>query len=101
MVPSSTVVVLILLPSVPILAGILSAGVIVIAWPWLKSYALARPGARSSHLMPTPQGGGFAVVLATLVIAWGAVILLPGFTQGYREQLLIVTAATMLLALVG
>src|SRR3954452_23983064 len=35
--------------------------------PVLVRYALARPNARSSHRAPTPQGGGIAVVAATLV----------------------------------
>ena len=86
---------------VSILAGILTAGLIVFALPWLKSYALARPNARSSHYQPTPQGGGIAVVVATLVVAWGAVALLPPFAQNHSEQFLTLTAAAIFLALVG
>jgi UDP-N-acetylmuramyl pentapeptide phosphotransferase/UDP-N-acetylglucosamine-1-phosphate transferase len=52
-----------------IIAAVLSAGLIVLLRPWLRRYALARPNARSSHREPTPQGGGIAVMAATIVIA--------------------------------
>ena len=35
--------------------------------PLLQRYALARPNARSSHVTPTPQGGGVAVMAATAI----------------------------------
>jgi UDP-N-acetylmuramyl pentapeptide phosphotransferase/UDP-N-acetylglucosamine-1-phosphate transferase len=41
--------------------------------PWLARYALAAPNARSSHKVPTPQGGGIAVVGAVflaMLAAW-------------------------------
>jgi UDP-N-acetylmuramyl pentapeptide phosphotransferase/UDP-N-acetylglucosamine-1-phosphate transferase len=44
----------------------LSAFLIAISYQLLYRYALARPNARSSHHVPTPQGGGAAVILATL-----------------------------------
>jgi UDP-N-acetylmuramyl pentapeptide phosphotransferase/UDP-N-acetylglucosamine-1-phosphate transferase len=91
---------LVALTPVSILAALLSAGLIALTWPWLKGYALARPNARSSHRQPTPQGGGIAVVAATLAVAWGAT-LLPVFAQSYGGQFLAVTAAAILLALVG
>lgn len=34
--------------------------------PWLGRVAAAMPNARSSHVVPTPQGGGIAMVAATL-----------------------------------
>jgi UDP-N-acetylmuramyl pentapeptide phosphotransferase/UDP-N-acetylglucosamine-1-phosphate transferase len=39
----------------------------VLIWPLLARYALARPNARSSHSVPTPQGGGVTVVAVALV----------------------------------
>ena len=45
--------------------------------PWIERYALARPNARSSHRQPTAQGGGIAVVIATLAVAGGAIVLEP------------------------
>ena len=51
------------------LAAGLSAGLIRLLHPLLVRYALARPNARSSHVVPTPQGGGIGVIAATLVAA--------------------------------
>src|SRR5262249_46594062 len=34
---------------------------------WLKARAVATPNHRSSHTVPTPQGGGIVVVPVTLV----------------------------------
>src|SRR5262245_16658855 len=92
---------LVVFASISILAGIFTAALIVLAWPWLKSYALARPNARSSHDRPTPQGGGIVVVVITLAVAWiTAIILLPS-VQNHGQQFLIVTVATAFLACVG
>jgi UDP-N-acetylmuramyl pentapeptide phosphotransferase/UDP-N-acetylglucosamine-1-phosphate transferase len=52
-----------------ILAAILSAGIIWATKPLLLRHALARPNARSSHRIPTPQGAGIAVIAATLMAA--------------------------------
>ena len=63
--------------------------------PLLQRHALANPNARSSHRVPTPQGGGIAVIAATLVVAatsaaWHHVPLPP-----------ILVAGTFLMAGVG
>jgi UDP-N-acetylmuramyl pentapeptide phosphotransferase/UDP-N-acetylglucosamine-1-phosphate transferase len=50
-------------------AATLSALLIVALKPWLARYALAKPNARSSHKIPTPQGGGIAVVGATIAVS--------------------------------
>src|SRR6266700_473724 len=50
-------------------AALLCAGLIVLLHPMLQRYALARPNARSSHVVPTPQGAGIAVIAATLSVA--------------------------------
>src|SRR3569623_1214972 len=47
----------------------LTAILIVLLYPLLQRYALARPNARSSHRIPTPQGAGIAVLAATLIVA--------------------------------
>jgi UDP-N-acetylmuramyl pentapeptide phosphotransferase/UDP-N-acetylglucosamine-1-phosphate transferase len=52
-----------------LLAAILSAGLTRMIRPLLLKHALAKPNARSSHKIPTPQGAGIAVILATLVAA--------------------------------
>lgn len=53
---------------VALAAAIICAGLIVVLRPLLQRYALARPNARSSHRVPTPQGAGIAVIAATLLI---------------------------------
>ena len=42
---------------------------LVILRPMLLRMALAKPNARSSHRIPTPQGAGIAVIAATLIVA--------------------------------
>lgn len=49
-------------------AAAICAFLIVWLKPLLLKYALARPNARSSHSVATPQGGGIAVVGATLAV---------------------------------
>jgi UDP-N-acetylmuramyl pentapeptide phosphotransferase/UDP-N-acetylglucosamine-1-phosphate transferase len=81
-----------------IASALLCAGLIVLLRPLLLRYALARPNARSSHTEPTPQGGGIAVIGATMVL-----VLLTGFFAGHviESSIAIVLAATVFLALVG
>lgn len=55
-------------------AAALSASIILGLLPILRRHALARAEARSSHIVPTPQGGGIAVVLATLSVAGAAAL---------------------------
>lgn len=57
-----------LLISIIFATAVLSALIIWTIRPWLLRYALARPNARSSHLIPTPQGAGIAVTAATLLV---------------------------------
>ena len=54
---------------IPVAAGLICAGLIVVLHPLLQRYALSRPNARSSHTAPTPQGGGIAVIAATAIAA--------------------------------
>jgi UDP-N-acetylmuramyl pentapeptide phosphotransferase/UDP-N-acetylglucosamine-1-phosphate transferase len=75
----------------------LSAALILILRPLLVRYALARPNARSSHRVPTPQGGGIAVVAATLAVAAPAVLGAPDAAG----EVAAVFLATIVLALLG
>ncbi|MBI3699889.1 MAG: glycosyl transferase [Afipia sp.] len=79
-------------------AAILCALLIVLLRPLLAKYALARPNARSSHKIPTPQGGGVAVIAAAIA----AVMSSSQFT-GFRIDagLLMMFAATVFIAGVG
>ena len=81
-------------------AALISAALIVLLRPLLVSYALARPNARSSHREPTPQGGGIAVIAATVLVTAGFVLVAPG-TLDSPFRLAIVFAATVALAAVG
>ncbi|WP_448044707.1 MraY family glycosyltransferase [Bradyrhizobium liaoningense] len=77
------------------IAALISALVTWSSRPLLQRYALARPNARSSHRIPTPQGAGIAVIAATLLVAslwavWANVAIPP-----------VLIGATVLIALVG
>jgi UDP-N-acetylmuramyl pentapeptide phosphotransferase/UDP-N-acetylglucosamine-1-phosphate transferase len=78
-----------------------SAGLIAVLRPLFHRYAMARPNARSSHRQPTPQGGGAAVIAATLFATWCAWIVgVPG-VHANPLPYAVLTAGTILLALVG
>ena len=77
------------------IAALISALIIWTSRPLLQRYALARPNARSSHRIPTPQGAGIAVIAATLLVAsawaaWANIAIPP-----------VLVAATVAIALVG
>jgi UDP-N-acetylmuramyl pentapeptide phosphotransferase/UDP-N-acetylglucosamine-1-phosphate transferase len=83
-----------------IFAALMSALLIVALYPWLERYALAKPNARSSHRTATPQGGGIAVIAATL----GAVgIALAIFALGISPDLNLpkIVAATLIMTCLG
>ena len=64
--------------------------------PLLRRYALARPNARSSHAVPTPQGAGAAIIAVPIVIlAFGYL------TQDQGEWQLLLAAGLAVLALTG
>lgn len=79
-------------------AAILCSISIVALLPTLRRYALARPNARSSHTLPTAQGGGIAVILSTLICAAVAV---SYFGLPLTPPLLALAFATLVLALLG
>ena len=86
--------------TVAVAAAVLATLVIVVLKPWLLRYAMARPNARSSHRIPTPQGGGIAVIASVTLVLATVELLLPGtFTN--TVQLAIVIAAAVALAIVG
>ena len=75
---------------------------VVLIWllqPLLKRHALAHPNARSSHRIPTPQGGGIAVIAATVGVVVACFLFgVPGLGG---QTLWLVLAATVFIALVG
>jgi UDP-N-acetylmuramyl pentapeptide phosphotransferase/UDP-N-acetylglucosamine-1-phosphate transferase len=78
-----------------------SAGLIVVLRPLLARYAMARPNARSSHTVPTPQGGGIAVLAATLAAIWLGVALAGMLMPIGLIRLSALSVAAVLLALIG
>jgi UDP-N-acetylmuramyl pentapeptide phosphotransferase/UDP-N-acetylglucosamine-1-phosphate transferase len=73
-------------------------GLIILLFPLLHRLALVRPNARSSHATPTPQGGGLAVVTATIVITAA----IAGPAAGDRAgEVMIGLGAAALLVVVG
>jgi UDP-N-acetylmuramyl pentapeptide phosphotransferase/UDP-N-acetylglucosamine-1-phosphate transferase len=88
--------------ALPVVLGsmAMTAALILLLFPLLRRYALARPNARTSHTTPTPQGGGIAVIAATLVAFIGAAYLLGGNVLT-NPHLLAVVAATVGLAVLG
>lgn len=79
-------------------AAIVSAVLIRLLRPLLGRYALARPNARSSHRVPTPQGGGLAVLAGALLAGAGG-IWLDDVTVG--PDVLVACLAAALLAATG
>ena len=89
-----------LVPIVVAGSAVLSATLIVLLRPLLVRVAMAKPNARSSHRVPTPQGGGAAVIIAMFIIC--AVILLPWRDTALAPlQLCAFAGATFLIAIVG
>ena len=82
------------------LAAVISTTIIVVLRPFLVRHALARPTARSSHQEPTPQGGGIAVIGATIIVVAGAIAFTPGASAN-PLWLGIVFATVIGLAVVG
>lgn len=81
-----------------VLAAILSSAMTWTLRPLLSRYALARPNARSSHKTPTPQGGGLAVVSATLIVASLIMTLSQSNGLGFPASIF---GATLFIAAVG
>ena len=78
----------------------LAAALIVLLWPLLLRYALARPSARGLHETPTPQGGGGAIMIAIVAVA-SAVVALGGLPPGETVALAVALASAIGLAILG
>ena len=85
---------------VVVAAAAISAGLIVALRPVLARYALARPNARSSHVEPTPQGGGIAVLIAIVAVVGIAMFGLH-VAQADAKWFALLFGATTLIAIVG
>ncbi len=78
-----------------------TAALIVLLRPVLQRYALARPNARSSHKVPTPQGGGMAVVAASLAGLLLARIGLDVEVRGTTAEIVTIVAGATALGAAG
>ncbi len=81
--------------------AVATAALLVLLRPLLRRYALARPNARSSHKVPTPQGGGIAVAGVTIAAIAISAAMFPELRPEGPYLLTVVLAATALLAVVG
>jgi UDP-N-acetylmuramyl pentapeptide phosphotransferase/UDP-N-acetylglucosamine-1-phosphate transferase len=79
-------------------AAALSAVLVQAMMPLLRRYALARPNARSSHSLPTPQGAGLAVLLATILAVAAGLAVARAEASAIREAALVTVAALVLAA---
>jgi len=86
------------LPAIALVAAaaIIAAMLIVLLRPLLLRYALAIPNRRSSHRTPTPQGGGMAVITATIVVGGMAAIWLGVVTPSLCALLALAAALAVL-----
>jgi len=78
-------------------AALVAAALILVLRPLLQRYALAIPNRRSAHRTPTPQGGGIAVIAATIVVGGTAAVWLGVATP----LLVILLAVAAALAILG
>jgi UDP-N-acetylmuramyl pentapeptide phosphotransferase/UDP-N-acetylglucosamine-1-phosphate transferase len=84
-----------------IVSAAATAGLILLLRPLLHRYALALPNARSSHKIPTPQGGGIAVIGITIAVITVAILAFPQFGREGVAWLLTALVAAAALAVVG
>jgi UDP-N-acetylmuramyl pentapeptide phosphotransferase/UDP-N-acetylglucosamine-1-phosphate transferase len=88
------------IPAAIILFAMLVCVALIVALrPLFKRYALARPNARSSHTVPTRQGGGVAVVGATIAVTVG--IMYSASDEAGTVPLALLFSAVILAAIVG
>jgi UDP-N-acetylmuramyl pentapeptide phosphotransferase/UDP-N-acetylglucosamine-1-phosphate transferase len=79
-------------------AAMVSAAITWAIRPWLWRHALAKPNARSSHRIATPQGAGIAVIGATLLVA-SAIFAYADATN--LNVLIAIFASSLFMAVVG
>ena len=85
--------------AIALAAMLVSIALIIVLRPLFKRYALARPNARSSHTVPTRQGGGIAVIGATFAVTIG--MLYSASDETGLLPLAVLFSAVVLVAIVG
>ena len=81
-------------------SALASAVLIWLLQPLWRRYALAKPNARSSHKVPTPQSGGIVVITVTVAIVALATAFMPGMAAD-TWRLAVVLTGVVALAVVG
>jgi UDP-N-acetylmuramyl pentapeptide phosphotransferase/UDP-N-acetylglucosamine-1-phosphate transferase len=81
-------------------SALASAGLIWLLQPLWRRYALAKPNARSSHKVPTPQSGGIVVIAVTVAIVALATAFMPDMAADTWRLAAVLTGAVAL-AIVG
>jgi UDP-N-acetylmuramyl pentapeptide phosphotransferase/UDP-N-acetylglucosamine-1-phosphate transferase len=84
--------------AVALAAAVVAAVIIRLIRPKLLKHALAKPNARSSHQLPTPQGAGIAVIAATLAAAGLALATVTNAGSNFPVTLF---GATLFIAALG
>ncbi|HUC48633.1 MAG TPA: glycosyltransferase family 4 protein [Xanthobacteraceae bacterium] len=88
------------IPAAIILFAMLACVALIVTMrPLFRRYALARPNARSSHTVPTRQGGGIAVVGATIAVTVG--MMYSASDEAGAVPLALLFTAVILVAIVG
>jgi UDP-N-acetylmuramyl pentapeptide phosphotransferase/UDP-N-acetylglucosamine-1-phosphate transferase len=83
-----------------VIAVAVSALLVTLLRPMLVRHVMAKPNQRSSHRVPTPQGGGIAVIAGVMAAVACAFLIVPDIATSART-LGILMAATLGLAIVG
>ena len=81
-------------------SALASAVLIWLLQPLWRRYALAKPNARSSHKVPTPQSGGIVVIAVTVAIVALATAFMPDMAADTWRLAAVLTGAVAL-AIVG
>jgi UDP-N-acetylmuramyl pentapeptide phosphotransferase/UDP-N-acetylglucosamine-1-phosphate transferase len=82
------------------MTALLCALLIILLRPLLARYAIAHPNPRSSHKVPTLQGGGIAVIAATIASSCAALCFFPADSTA-PLQFPVVAAAVIFISAVG
>src|SRR5437870_4827218 len=81
--------------TIAVAAAALTYGGIAGVIGWLNERAVAKPNQRSSHTVPTPQGGGIVVVPVALLTAGVALAVSAGALPGGVRTMAVIGAAAL------
>jgi UDP-N-acetylmuramyl pentapeptide phosphotransferase/UDP-N-acetylglucosamine-1-phosphate transferase len=79
-------------------AAVMCFSLLLALMPLLARYALARPNARSSHKVPTPQGGGIAVIAAVIAVVAATAVFCGAQLENPLNLTVVIVAAAALAA---